>query len=137
MTPKPPTVFWGNERVTHKAIIEGQRQTTLERIYGESVVLLAQDTTSFDFSHHAAAQGMGRLENEYCHGVLAHTTLAVSSSGVPLGLMAQQVWVRPEEATGKRHQRHTTPFAEKESCIMGDGITGTGCRRPAAVGDGL
>lgn len=115
MIPKPPTVFWGNERVTHEAIIEGQRQATLKRLHGEELVLLVQDSTSFDFSHHAAAQGMGTLENEYCHGFLAHSTLAVSRSGVPLGLMEQQVWVRPEEETGKRHQRHTTPFAQKES----------------------
>lgn len=115
MLPKPPTVFWGNKRVTHEAIIEGQRQATLERIHGEKLVLFMQDTTSFDFSHHPAASGMGMLDHENCGGFLAHSTLAVSSSGVPLGLMEQQMWVRPEEETGKRHQRHTTPFAEKES----------------------
>ena len=82
---------------------------------GESGVLMVQDTTSFDFSHHPATSGMGALENEYCHGFLAHSTLAVSMSGVPLGLVEQQVWVRREEAKGKRHQRHTTPFEEKES----------------------
>lgn len=31
MMPKPPTVFWGNGRVTHQAIIAGQRQATLKR----------------------------------------------------------------------------------------------------------
>jgi len=115
MMPKPPTVFWGNERVTHEAIIEGQRQATLERIQNEGLVLLVQDTSSFDFSHHPAARGMGILDHENCRGFLAHSTLAVSRSGVPLGLVEQQMWVRPEEETGKRHQRHTTPFTEKES----------------------
>jgi len=57
-------------------------------------VLLIQDTTSFDFSHHAAAAGMGPMENEYCRGFFAHSTLGVSTDGVPLGLLGQQVWAR-------------------------------------------
>jgi hypothetical protein len=122
MMPKPPTVFWGNNRVTHAAIIAQQREATLERMAGEPVVLLVQDTTSFDFSHHPAASGMGTLENDYCCGFLAHSTLAVSEVGVPLGLVEQQVWMRPAEEAGKRHQRHTTPFVEKESYKWVEGL---------------
>ena len=93
----------------------GQQQATLKRLQGENRVLLLQDTTSFDFAHHPATSGLGMLENEHCLGFLAHSTLAVSDGGVPLGLMQQQVWVRPEEERGQRVLRHTTPFAEKES----------------------
>lgn len=92
-----------------------QRSATLERLAGESLVLLVQDTTSFDFSHHPATQGVGPLENGYCRGFLAHSTLAVSARGVPLGLLEQQVWVRAEETQGKRERRHETAFADKES----------------------
>lgn len=74
-----------------------------------------QDTTSFDFAHHPASSGLGTLENEHCLGFLAHSTLAVSGGGVPLGLMEQRVWVRPAEQQGKSALRHSTPFAEKES----------------------
>jgi transposase Tn5 family protein len=122
MMPKRPTVFWGNERVSHQAIIAQQRQATLERIQNEGLVLLVQDTTSFDFSHHPATSGMGALENEYCRGFLAHSTLAVSGKGVPLGLVGQQVWVRREEERGKRHQRHSNPFAAKESYKWVEGL---------------
>lgn len=115
MKVKPPTVFWGNERVSHEAIIEVQRAETLLRLKGEDKVLLVQDTTSFNFSHHPATTGLGPLENAHCRGFLAHSTLGVSRVGVPLGLMEQQVWVRRDEETGKRHQRHHRPFEEKES----------------------
>lgn len=115
MKPKRPTVFWGNERVTHGGIIAEQRAATLERMAGEELVLLVQDTTSFDFSHHPATQGLGRLENAHCRGFLAHSTLAVSSAGVPLGILEQQVWVRSDETVGKRAQRHETAFEDKES----------------------
>lgn len=115
ITSRRPTVFWGNARVTHAAILAEQREATEERMNGEAVVLLVQDTTSFNFSHHAAVQGLGPLENAACRGFLAHSTLAVSGDGVPLGLLEQQVWVRSDTETGKRAKRHETAFDKKES----------------------
>jgi len=101
--------------VTHEAIIGQQREATLERVRGERRVLLLQDTTRFDFSQRKAVAGLGPLENEHGWGFVAHSTLAVSEAGVPLGLLEQQVWVRGAETRGKRHQRHERAFEEKES----------------------
>jgi hypothetical protein len=84
------------------------------REQGGGVVLWVQDTTSFDFKHHPHTAGMGPLENQHMRGFLAHTTLLVSASGVPLGVWNQQVWVR-ETGGGKRNQRHERAFSEKES----------------------
>ena len=114
-TAKPPTVFWGNERVSHAAIIGQQQEQTLERMSEQGQVLLLQDTTSFDFSHHPAAAGMGPMENEYCRGFFAHSTLGVSMDGVPLGLLGQPVWARLDSETGKAAQRHERAFEDKES----------------------
>lgn len=122
MKPKPRTVFWGNERVTHEALTGILREETLSRMAGEARVLLVQDTTSFDFSGHEAVAGLGRLENKACRGFFVHSTLAVSETGVPLGVMAQQVWVRPEEELGKRAKRHKTAFEDKESYKWVDGL---------------
>jgi hypothetical protein len=109
--------FLDNERVTHEGLMKGQSAETYQRIRerGEKLVLLVQDSTDFDFSHHPQSAGMGRLENEHMSGFLVHSTLAVSGQGVPLGLVGQQVWVREEETAGQRHQRHKRPFEEKES----------------------
>lgn len=109
--------FLDNERVTHGELVKGQAADTYQRISEreEKLVLLVQDSTDFDFSHHRGSQGMGRLENEHMSGFLVHSTLAVSGQGVPLGLVEQQVWVREEETAGQRHQRHQRPFEEKES----------------------
>jgi hypothetical protein len=101
--------------VSHAAIIDTQRAETLARMAGERLVLLIQDTTSLDFSGHAGTDGLGPLGNGQGRGLFAHSTLAVSAVGVPLGLLAQQVWVRSDETTGKRASRHERPFAEKES----------------------
>jgi hypothetical protein len=83
MKVKPPTVFWGNKRVSHAAILEVQRAETLLRMKGAERVLLVQDTSSFNFSHHLATTGLGPLQNVHGRGFLAHTTLAVSRVGVP------------------------------------------------------
>lgn len=109
--------FLDNERVTHAELVKGQSMGTSQRIASrrEAVVLLVQDSSDFDFSQHRGTEGMGRLENEHMSGFVVHSTLAVSSQGVPLGLVEQQVWVRDEESVGKRHQRHERPFEEKES----------------------
>lgn len=117
MRPKRPTVFFDNERVSHAALVAGQRAACVARIAERQagVVLLVQDTTSVDFSQHRHTSGLGPLENEHLRGLWAHSTLAVDSAGVPLGVWDQQVWVRDEATTGRRHQRHERAFVDKES----------------------
>lgn len=112
--------FLDNDRVSHRALVAGQGQITRERIrhrisQGDTVVLCVQDTTDFNFKHHPATHGMGPLENKHMSGFLAHSNLAVSSQGVPLGLLEQEVWVRDAAETGKSKQRHQRRFEEKES----------------------
>jgi hypothetical protein len=122
MKSKPLTVFWGNKRVSHEAILEKASAETRARLVGEKRVLLVQDTTSFNFSHHPATEGLGALENANALGFLAHTTLVVSDVGVPLGVLKQLVWARDAAQTGKRAQRHQRAFAEKESHKWVDGL---------------
>lgn len=124
MKSKPLTVFWGNKRVSHEAILEKASAETRARLAGEKRVLLVQDTTSFNFSHHPATEGLGPLENAYASGFLAHSTLAVSEVGVPLGVLKQVVWARDPAETGKRAQRHERAFTEKESYKWVDGLPG-------------
>lgn len=112
---KQRTVFWGNKRVTHSAIIAQARQETLQQIGGYKQVLLLQDTTSFNFSHHPATTGMGSLGSDAPQGFLAHSVLVASPTGVPLGLLDQQVWVRDPNEYGKRETRHERDFKDKES----------------------
>jgi len=127
------TVFWGNERVTHEAIIETQRAETLARLADEQRVLVIQDTTSLDFSGHRGTDGVGPLENVHSRGFFAHTTLAVSEVGVPLGLLGQQVWVRSAAEVGKRATRHERPWAEKESYKWVTGLPTDGGEGPRPV----
>ncbi len=107
--------FFDNTKVSHGAILDGHRQACLDRVAQEELVLVLQDTTSLDYTHHPQTQGLGPLENPDCQGMLAHSALAVSEAGVPLGLLDQQIWTRDPEEVGQRHQRKKRPIEEKES----------------------
>jgi len=109
--------FFKNERVTHAGIIGAQREATWTRVANDkpAVIVVAQDTTSVEYSGHPQTSGLGALENEKMSGLFVHTSLAISEQGVPWGLVGQQVWVRPVESSGKRHSRKQRPIADKES----------------------
>jgi hypothetical protein len=64
-----------------------------------------------------------------CRGLLLHTLLAISPTGVPLGVLRQFTWTRPLEQLGKRHRRRKTPLQAKESQRWLDGL--------AAAAEGL
>lgn len=109
--------FMSNERVTHSGIIEIERQQTLQRIAadGGTILLAVQDTTSFNFAKRAGLEGAGVLEDNRTPGFFAHSTLAVSDRGVPLGILAQQVWSRPQNLERDKEAHKHKPITEKES----------------------
>ena len=107
--------FFKNPTRQTEQIVLAQSRATCDRIKGLARILILQDTTSFDFSHHPETEGLGPLENVVCQGFFAHSSLATTTEGVPLGLLAQQTWVRDEQTTGKRHERHQRLIEDKES----------------------
>lgn len=107
--------FWDTKTITPQAIRASHTQTTVERIGKESCVLAVQDTTDLDFAHHPATEGLGPLDNEHQYGMKVHSTLAVSTAGVPLGLLHQHVWTRDPATRGIKHTRRKRPTADKES----------------------
>ena len=116
--------FFDNKRVTHKGLIGAQAEATWNRVKKEkpSVVIVAQDTTSLDYSSHKQTSGLGVLESEYSRGLFMHTELLSSEQGVPWGLVGQQLWTRPVEALGKRHSRKERAIEDKESSKWLNGL---------------
>jgi hypothetical protein len=107
--------FWDSDTVTPDAIRASHTRTTVDRISRESCVLAVQDTTDLDFAHHPATKGLGPLDNEHQYGMKVHSTLAVSTQGVPLGLLHQQVWTRDPATRGIKHTRRKRATKDKES----------------------
>ena len=57
---------------------------------------------------------MGPLGHPACHGLLVHTTLAITPERLPLGLLAQQVWARDPDEVGKRARRKQLPITRRK-----------------------
>jgi hypothetical protein len=96
------------------AIRTAHSTATKQRIADQGRVLAVQDTTSLDFTGHVATD-LGPLERAGRTGLFVHSTLAVTLTGVPEGLLAQQVWARPAAPPGGRRSRRQRPIAAKES----------------------
>jgi hypothetical protein len=83
--------FVDNQKVTPEKILAPHSERTVERMIGHEIVLAIQDTTFLNYSHHPETQDLGEIgtkaQNQRGFGL--HSTLAVTPSGQPLGLLTQ------------------------------------------------
>ena len=107
--------FFDNEAIEPAEIVASHLQATISRLACVPVVLAAQDTTELNWTAHPATTGLGPLAHPRQRGLLAHSTLALTPEGVPLGVLAQQVWARDPDTVSQRATRKSRPVAAKES----------------------
>lgn len=107
--------FFDNEAVEPQAILESHIEASGNRFGKVECVLAVQDTTEVNLSHHPATRGTGPLRRVDQRGLLVHSTLAITPERIPLGLLAQEVWVRDEADIGKATQRKALAVEQKES----------------------
>ena len=105
-----------HKETTPDTLLSGHVRATALRCQAEELVLIASDTTSYDFSTHKAVDGLGTIsDKEYQRGFLVHSALALTTQGVPLGLLHQQSWVRDPGTFGSAQKRRERAFEDKES----------------------
>jgi hypothetical protein len=114
--------FWNNQRIEPEQILTAHVGRTAQRSAEYPVVLVAQDTSEINLTSHPATRGTGYLGSPQCRGLLLHSLLAISPTGVPLGLLRQFTWTRPLAQLGKRHRRRKNALNEKESQRWLDGL---------------
>jgi len=109
--------FFENEAIDSESIRDAHHQSTLERVSVAPIVLALQDTSSLNYSTHPQTEGLGPIgtRRQKIIGLLLHSTLAVTPSGQPLGMLHTAVRARDPKAAGCAQQRHAKPTAEKES----------------------
>ncbi len=124
--------FFANDRVSEKDILAGHFQATRDRVAADhALILMLHDTTEFTF-HRQDAEAIGIVSTFYrgkdkrgrprhytiC-GILMHSSLAITSDGLPLGLAAVKFWTRDEfkgcNALKKKINPTRVPIEEKES----------------------
>ncbi len=74
---------------------EGHLNATKERIQADDAeyILVAQDTTYYNYSGQQARAGLGKIQGNI-KGLMQHNLLALSETGMPLGLLGQEYWSR-------------------------------------------
>ena len=122
--------FWDSPYIKPSMIRQGHLDAT-ENCH--QVVLAIQDTTEINYTSHKALSGIGYLDNKYALGLKVHSVLTVSTQGIPLGIIEQQVWSRKEEELGKGEQRKQKVTAQKESQKWLDGLKKTDSIIPSSV----
>lgn len=124
--------FFSNERVSEADILAGHFQSTHDRAAAsEGPVLVLHDTTEFTFQREASEpigitksinsgrDKAGRLRSHTVCGILMHSSLAVTTEGLPLGLAAVKFWTRRKfkgtAALKKKVNPTRVSIEEKES----------------------
>ena len=107
-----------HKKTTVPQLLQGHVQETAVRAAaacGDQPVLVAHDTTEFNYTGHQQTPGLGYLSGGAGRGLIAHGALALTPTGVPLGVLHLEVWARDFETKGKRAFRVQRATAEKES----------------------
>jgi hypothetical protein len=124
--------FFSNDRVSEDEILTGHFQSTRDRsAAADGPVLVLHDTTEFSFQRekpdaigltykvNSGRDKAGRLRSHTVCGILMHSSLAVTTEGLPLGLGAVKFWTRKKfkgtAALKKKINPTRVPIEKKES----------------------
>ena len=120
--------FFQNENVEVGEILAAHRCKTAKRAKQHKMVLAVQDTSYFVYTSHPKTEGLGKMSLKkgknvkkiYSNGLVVHTCLAVTTEGLPLGLLDQKIFLRKlrskKTRRGKASKPHDhLPVEEKES----------------------
>lgn len=114
-TKKATYRFFSNKKSTPEKILQPHFAQTKKRMQDWDYVYSIQDTSFLEFNKHDKMEGLGSIgrygDDNHIQGLVSHISLAVSCSGLPLGLQSFEIWARPEEGYGKTDDRD----GEKES----------------------
>ncbi|MCP5374835.1 MAG: hypothetical protein H6743_01885 [Rickettsiaceae bacterium] len=116
--------FFSNNKVDKNVII--QENSTISRIEESTgKIFIAHDTTYIDYKKHKKNGTLDRIfssgkEKEGNLGLILHNSLALTASGIPLGVINQKFVRRktikhPARKISSKHFCHTRPIIEKES----------------------
>jgi hypothetical protein len=108
--------IFGAEQMSGEKLLAGHVAQTAQRGGEQAEVSVAQDTTDVNYTTPKGARGLGPINGQAdSRGWLLHTALALTTAGVPLGVLSQESWARDPAPFGTAAQRRRRPVAEKES----------------------
>jgi hypothetical protein len=120
--------FFSNDKIEYHEISKSHIAATKERCRQFPTVLAIQDTSYLNYSQHPQTKGLCPLSRKkgmhqkelVTLGLIMHSTFAVATDGLPLGIVDQKIYSRPQPAkkmTGKQRRSHNylLPTEDKEN----------------------
>jgi len=106
-------------------ILAAHCRKTAQRAREHKTVLALQDTSYFVYTRHKKTEGLGKMSLKkgknvkkiYSNGLMVHTCLAVTTKGLPIGLLDQKIFSRKlrTKKTRKAKPHDNLPIEKKES----------------------
>jgi hypothetical protein len=100
-------------------ILAPHRQQTVRRMKGQQTVLCIQDGTDLDYTSLAECKGLGVIGTNQTgalsRGLHLHSTLAVATNGIPLGVLRAQCTAPQPKSSYDPARRHAIPIEEKDT----------------------
>ncbi len=101
--------------VDWRDMAEASHRACARRCASCALVIVPVDGSSWTFTDSKQKKGLGPIGShaQGARGIKVMTAYALTAEGVPLGVLAQSLWVRPKEANPIEHAKR--PLEEKES----------------------
>lgn len=115
--------FFQNEKVCDDSILASHIENTVQRAQPYQTILAIQDTCYFSYTSHPQTTGLGMISKNLGQpaslGLIMHTAFAVTTEGLPLGILDQKIISRPakpeESQKEKKERRKKAAIEDKES----------------------
>lgn len=117
--------FFQNSKVDYKKILNPHILNTSLRSQSQRRIVVIQDSSVIDFSKHPKTKGLGMMhtfdDGSELKGLMLHAALALTETGLPLGLLSEKIWARQKQQA-KGHDHTKVPMSEKESYRWIEGL---------------
>lgn len=110
--------LFANEEITMETLLKSISKATVEKLcqINTERILLLQDTTSICFGNRKGIDGMGYYCDSEQKGMMVHSCIAVTESGLPVGIIHQEAFTRKKrkDNTATKEEKKARPVEEKE-----------------------
>jgi hypothetical protein len=114
--------FYKNKQVSLSALKKALMNYGVSQVEDQVKLLILHDISNISFND-LQAEGLGYLDNKEGRGILCYSSIAASTTGLPLSLLYQHTWIRPLEELGKSTARKKRNFEDKETYRWYEGMT--------------
>ncbi len=128
--------FLQNKRVEVDDMLSARHEACARRCDGEDVLVCPVDGSSWGFTDCDKKKGTGPIgtRKQKARGLKVMSLYALLPDGTPMGVLAEEVWARPEQAATEPNR--SRPLEDKESFWWTElvrravSVTETTCRQP-------